>query len=218
MLPLGQSSRRALLDAEMERLAPALAGVVADLGGRRQARGRFKAPLARCRRWLLVNIDPAARPDLVADVAALPLRDRSVDWALCVETLQYVVCPDAAVAEMARILAPGGQAVAATPFLHRADTATDRHRFTEVRLRELFEGAGFEIVRVAPQGSFFTTLANFLRQATARIPVRAARYTLALLVLPLSALLQRIDRLAVVRRSPFLSSFTTGFFLVARKV
>ena len=217
MPPLGQSWRRALLDGELERLAPTFAGAVADLGGRRPARGRFEPPVAQCRRWVIVNVDLREGPDLVADVVALPFRSASLDWVLCLETLQYVPCPEAAVGEMARILVPGGCAVAAVPFLHRADMATDRHRFTETRLRELFQGAGLEVRDIVRQGLFFTTLANMVRQASARIPAALLRYAVALLVLPLSEFLHHVDRLTAVRRSPFLSSFTTGFLLVAHK-
>lgn len=217
MSPLGVSARRALLDDELDRLAPTLAGVVADLGGRRQGRGRFAAPVARCRRWVRVNIEPREEPDVLADVAALPLRDASLDAVLCLETLQYVARPETAVAEIARVLASDGQAIVSVPFLHRADAPTDRHRFTETRLRELAAGAALEVVRVAPQGAFFTVLANLLRQATARIPARPLRYAAAAFVLPLAAALRGVDRLAVVRRSVFLASFTTGYLLVVRK-
>ena len=129
-LPLGLSYRRALIDAELERLSTALAGVVLEIGAKRVPRGRWAPPVRRARRWLRANIDPAERPDVVADAAALPLRDGSVDWAVCVEVLQYVAAPDVAMGEVARVLLPGGSVVLTVPFLHRADGPVDRHRFT----------------------------------------------------------------------------------------
>src|SRR5438034_11620807 len=71
--------------------------------------------------------------------------------------------------EIARVLLPGGTAVLAVPFFHRADGPTDRHRFTEVRARELVESAGLRTLALATQGRFFTTLANQLRQAIAHV-------------------------------------------------
>ena len=218
MLPLGLSYRRALLDAELARLGRSLAGVVLDVGGRRTPRGSFVPPVERCRRWTVVNLDPVARPDVVADAVALPVRDAAADAVLCIEVLQYVARPESAVAEIARVLTPGGTAVVSAPLLHRADAPADRHRFTALRLRELVEGAGLEPVSVLPQGFFFTTLANFLRQAAAAIGHRPARYLAAAAVVPLTELLRALDRLPAVRRSVFLSSFTTGFFVVARKL
>lgn len=217
MLALGHSFRRALLEDELAALAPALRGLVVDVGGRRPPRGRWVPATGGAARWLVLNVEPRDRPDVVADACALPLRAASVDALLCLETLQYVAQPEAAVAEMARVLAREGRVVVSTPFLHRADGVADRHRFTEVGLRELFGQAGLRVTRLSSQGSFFTTLANFLRQATASIPTRAIRYGVAVLVLPLSESLRSLDRLPAVRCSPFLSSFTTGFLLVAER-
>lgn len=215
--PLGLSYRRVLIDAELARLAPALRGIVVEVGAVRVPRGRFTPPVGRVRRWLRVNIDPAARPDVVADAAALPLRGASADWVVCVEVLQYVASPDAALREAARVLAPAGAVVLAVPFLHRADGPTDRHRFTETRVRELLEGAGLRVDTVSAQGLLFGTLANQTRQAAAHIGARPLRWLAAAGLVPLAALLMGLDRLGAVRRSSFLASFTTGYVAVGRK-
>ncbi len=217
-LSLGLSYRRVLLDAELERLSPSFGGVVLDVGGKRLPRGRFVPPVAQVARWVRVNLDPAERPDIVADAQALPVRDKTADWVLCLEVLQYVESPDAAVAEIGRVLEPAGTVILAAPFLHRADSPTDRHRFTEVRLRELLEPAGLQVVRISRQGLFFTALANLLLQGIARLRPALIRYAVAALVLPLALCGVSLDRTAAARRSPFLSSFTTGFLVVARKV
>ena len=47
---LGLSERRALLDAELERLAASLDGIVLDVGGRHVRRGHFVPPTERCKR------------------------------------------------------------------------------------------------------------------------------------------------------------------------
>ena len=56
MVPLGLSYRRALLDAELERLAGGLAGVVLEIGAKRIARGRWQPPLGRARRWVAFSM------------------------------------------------------------------------------------------------------------------------------------------------------------------
>lgn len=216
-LPLGYSCRRALLDEAIGEWRSSLGGVMLDVGGRRLLRGRFAPPTGSVKRWARLNLDAAEQPDIVADAQALPVRDKAADSVICLEVLQYVERPERAVAEIARVLLPGGTALISAPFLHRADTSTDRHRFTEVRLREMVEGAGLRVVQISAQGLFFTTLANFLRQAVARIPLRLLRYPVAAVAAPLSALLLALDRLAAVRSSAFLSSFTTGFLAVVRK-
>lgn len=217
-LPLGLSYRRALIDAELERLRPALGGVVVEIGAKRVLRGSWRPPLDRVRRWFTVNIDAVERPDVIADAAGLPLRSGSADWIVSVEVLQYVVAPDAAMRETTRVLSPGGAVVLAVPFFHRADGPTDRHRFTETRVRELLEGAGLCVDALNAQGSFFTALANQTRQGAAHVGSRPLRWLAAAAVVPLAALLSALDRLGPVRRSPFLRSFTTGYVAVARKV
>lgn len=217
MLPLGLSHRRALLDAELGRLAGGLSGVVLEIGAKRIGRGRWEPPLGRVRRWVRLNLEPAERPDVVADAQVLPLEDASVNWVVCVEVLQYVVAPETAMREIARVLVPGGSAVIAVPFLHRADGPTDRHRFTEVSLLELVEGAGLRVVSLDAQARFFGTLANHLRQAVANIRSRPIRWLTAAPTVPLSALLIALDGLGAVRRSAFLASYATGFVAIARK-
>jgi SAM-dependent methyltransferase len=217
VLPLGLSYRRMLLDAELERLASGVGGVVLEIGAKRVRRGRWRPPLDRVRRWVRLNLEPGECPDVVGDALGLPVRDASVDWVVCVEVLQYVVSPEAAMREIARVLTPGGAAVVAVPFLHRADGPTDRHRFTELRARELVESAGLRTLALGAQGCFFATLANQLRQAAAHVGSRPARWLVGAGVVPVAALLLAFDGLGPVRRSPFLSSFTTGFLALARK-
>jgi len=214
---LGFSERRALLDAELERLAASLDGVVFDVGGRGVRRGHFVPPKDRCKRWVVLNLDAGAGPDVVADANALPLRDAAADWVLCLETLQYVERPEAVMAEFVRVLGLNGRLVLSIPFLHRADTPADRYRLTAAGLEALAALSGLQVITLSAQGFFFTTLANFLRQVAAHIRRRPARAAAAAIVIPLTACLRRLDTLAAVRRSRLLSSFTTGFLLVARK-
>jgi SAM-dependent methyltransferase len=212
---LGTSYRRMLLDAELTRVTVGLRGRVLDVGGRRRARGSFRAPAGAA--WIRINVDAREGPDVVGDAQALPVRGGTADTVLCLETLEYVEAPERAVAELARVLRPGGRAVVSVPFLHRADSATDRHRFTETRLRELLEQGGLTVVEIVAQGRFFTALANMLRQATAGVGPRPLRWALAGCTLPLGAALLRLDRLRRVRHSAFLCSFATGFLAQATK-
>jgi arsenite methyltransferase len=97
-----------------------------------------------------------------ADLMSLPVEEASFDRALCVQVLEYVENPTSALAEMRRVLRPGGRVVIwdtdwATVSMHSSDTermhrvmkAWDRHlthtslpRTLGPRLRE----AGFDNV------------------------------------------------------------------------
>lgn len=213
---LGLSYRRRLLDAELADHARRFGGLVLEIGALRTRRGGFRQPDSGVR-WLRLDIAETQQPDVVGDVQHLPVRDDSIDCVICLEMLQYVASPDAAVREIARVLRPGGATVISVPFLHRSDGPTDRHRFTETRVRELLSAPGLRLEHVAAQAAFFGTFANQLRQAVAQVPSRWARWPLAATMRPVELALIAADRLAVVRRSPFLSSFTTGFLVVAGK-
>lgn len=213
---LGLSHRRRLLDAELADHAPRFAGLVLEIGALRTRRGGFRQPEVGVD-WLRFDIAPTEQPNVVADVQHLPVRDDSFDWVVCLEMLQYVASPDAAVREIARVLRPGGATVVSVPFLHRSDGPTDRHRFTETRVRELVSAPGLRLEHVTAQAAFFGTLANQLRQAVAQVPSRWTRWPLAATIRPIELGLIAADGLAIVRRSPFLSSFSTGFLVVARK-
>ena len=213
----GASYRRALLDAELARLAAGLSGLAVDIGGKRVPRGGFRRPERGVRRWVLLNLAAAEGPDVVGSAEALPFRPASVDGILCSEVIQYVDRYEDMLAEFRRVLVPGGRVLLSAPLLHRLDDATDRHRFSGSRLRELFLRAGFEVEAVTQQGCFFTTLANMLRQAVAQVRSRPLRAAAALPALSAGACLRLLDRLPSVGRSPFMSSYTTGYLVVARR-
>lgn len=67
-------------------------------------------------------------PLVQASASALPFRDRAVDAAMAAMSLMVIDDPSAAVAELARVLRPGGIAQVLLP-ADRPLTATDRARY-----------------------------------------------------------------------------------------
>jgi SAM-dependent methyltransferase len=95
-----------------------------------------------------------------ADVDNLPLPDASFDYALCIEVLRYLDAPERCVAELARVLRPGGVALTtATPLfnlngyalVNRAALALPTRKLTRLRqffvttggVERMFKDAGF---------------------------------------------------------------------------
>ncbi len=89
------------------------------------------------------------------DLAALPLADREADVALMILALTYVPEPAAALAEMARVLRPGGRAIVLDLLRHDRD---DFRRqlgqkwpgFDPADLRHLLTAAGLQSPGVTP--------------------------------------------------------------------
>jgi SAM-dependent methyltransferase len=75
-----------------------------------------------------VGLDIAPRADaatLRGDVTRMPLRGGTVDAALCIHTLEHVQDDRSAIAELHRVLKPGGWAVVSVPLRPDAPTYED---------------------------------------------------------------------------------------------
>ncbi len=110
-----------------------------------------------------VNIDlaPFYGVDLVANAAHIPLAENTCDSVACDALLEHVEEPDAVVAEIWRVLKPGGNARAVVPFCHPwHGYPSDYHRFTQDGLAHLF--GSFECVSLGLRTGPTVTLLTFL--------------------------------------------------------
>ncbi len=219
MIRLTTSFRRHLLDRALSQAAASMTGTVVDVGGEwRHRRGSFRPPQRADLHWICLNIAPEVAPDVVADVACVPLADACADAIVCTEVLEHVWSPKKVLAEAYRLLRPDGQLILSTPFL--APVHADPHdyqRYTAFKLEQMLQAAGFTTVEIRPQGLYFTVLAEMIRSGLARLRPTLVRWAVALLMLPLIGLLLYLDHRPWAARSPYLSSYTTGYFVVAAK-
>jgi SAM-dependent methyltransferase len=109
-----------------------------------------------------------------ADVVSeefLPFPDESFDLCLCTQAFYFVPDPRRGVAELARVLRPGGHALLTLPVVY---PGTER-LYSELQLRELF--AGWEDVEVVENGgtavSIATLASYWLHLVEKRLPRRA---------------------------------------------
>jgi SAM-dependent methyltransferase len=166
-----------------------------------------------------LDIDPRnERVRFVCSVADMaPVASESYDTVLCSEVLEHVPYPQAAVAEMSRVMRSGGTLVVTVPFLARLhEEPNDFQRFTEYGLRLLLSDADFEVVLLEPIGTVAGFIAHQVSSAivlpTWGIPIlRWPLFVLnaGLIVLPalvLDALLKPVRR-----------KLPLGYVVVARK-
>jgi SAM-dependent methyltransferase len=119
-----------LLDTMAERLVAA--PVVVEFAPNRATRSRLKG---RPGLYVGVDLDARLRPSLLGDITRIPLADGCVDLLVCYHVLEHVPDDWAAMAEIARILAPGGVAIISTPYNPRGVTEEDPSAPVEERVR-----------------------------------------------------------------------------------
>jgi SAM-dependent methyltransferase len=217
---LSGSYRRSLLDTDLTQACAALQGVILDLGGEwRKRRGAFRPPRGRSNLyWICVNIDRNVAPDIIADVACVPVGNECIDAVFCTEVLEHVAQPEVVLKESGRILKPNGLLVLSVPFLYRIHADPhDYQRLTAYQLEHYLSIAGFENITVKAQGYYFTVLADMVRGGVARLRPALLRWAIAAGILPMLWLCLYLDKQSWVLNSPFLSSYTTGYFVTANK-
>ena len=123
-------------------------------------------------RYVGLDIDDAyGCADVVTD-EFLPFPHESFDLCLCTQAFYFVPDPERGVAELARVLRPGGHALLTLPVVY---PGTER-LYAPVQLRELF--ADWDDVTVVENGgtavSIATLSAYFVHQVEKRVPRRAS--------------------------------------------
>lgn len=206
------SYRRILLDKELEGAIEYMVGIVLDIGGGRK-RGRFKRP--EDVKWIVLDISRELSPSIMADAQKLPVKSGTIDCVKCTELLEHVEYPEVAIKEIIRVLKDGGTLILSVPFnfgIH--GDPYDFHRFTDYKLNKMLE-SDFEIRTIEKQGLYFTVLCYMVKQNILNIKSRLR--LLLYWTFPLMDLLVKLDRTNFVKNSKFMSSFTTGFFVIATK-
>ena len=129
------------------------------------------------KKYLTLDKDPKYQPDIVGDIHAIPLDDGSVDAVICKAVLEHVEEPHKAVAEIHRILKPGGKALFYVPFLYpyhaERGIYKDYYRFSRDAVEYLFRD--FSKLEYVTVRGFVETLTNFLPWGLNRILAPLAR-------------------------------------------
>jgi SAM-dependent methyltransferase len=135
---------------------------VYDIGGGSKSRYRqlFKE-------YIVVDVNPHYKPDIVGDIQDLPFNNNSIECVLCFSVFEHVENPILAAEELYRVLKPGGKALLSIPFIwpyHGNKFYRDFWRFTEDGLRILFKK--FSLVEVMPGGGYFSVMVNLIPSYT----------------------------------------------------
>lgn len=130
----------------------------------------------------------AAAPAVFADAARLPFRAGSIDVVALLDVLEHLPEADIAVAEIARVLKPGGRVLIHVPCLYPLhDEPFDFQRLTSHGLANLLGRHELRIERLEPRGAPPETVALLFNIALGHCILRMVRKTpvAILLALPL---------------------------------
>jgi len=194
--------RRGLFEA-VEEAAPRFSGRLLDVGcGSRPYESLFDVT-----QYVGVDVPISGHPsqdkraDVFYDGRRLPFRDEAFDGVLCSEVLEHVFDAGVFLAEISRVLKPGGSLLMTTPFAWMEhEQPYDFARYSSFGLAALVQRSGFDIDSVVKVGSYVEAVAQLLTQhrffanALGRLLVGVPVHLLALLF---KRLLPDDDRLFV---------------------
>jgi SAM-dependent methyltransferase len=192
---------------------------VLDVGG---GNGRWRRLLGDIGDYTVVDVatpEPALlEPEIthvVADASALPFDEATFGFVLMIEMLQYVAEPARALAEAARVLAPGGALVVTTRQAWRAHgPPEDRFRFTRYALEDMLESVGLHVRGLTPLGGPATVVTATLEN---NVPLLTKPFVKQLLSNQLWRLAGALDRTVFRESVHGTAPDVSGWLVVARR-
>ena len=119
------------------------------------------------------KLDKAYASTYVCDLAAIPVRDARYDAVVFNQVMEHVPEPARVLAELGRVLKPGGRMIYTGPFFYEEHEAPyDFFRYTRYGLRHLFQEAGFAIERLDWLEGYLGTVGYQLNRMGKYLPVR----------------------------------------------
>jgi SAM-dependent methyltransferase len=113
--------------------------------------------------------------DIVSDIASIPEPNASFDAVMCIEVLEHLPDPIAAIKEFSRLIKPNGHLVLTAPFCslthfspYHFSTGLNRYWY-----QRHLAATGFTIRDIVPNGNFF----EFVAQEIDRIGSISKRYS-----------------------------------------
>ena len=191
--------RSAILD-ELRRALPRLRGTLLDVGcGLGPYRTLLTGPAGHVNRYIGLDLEQGrygGRPDIVWKGEHIPLPDAAVDGVLLTEVLEHCAEPSRVLAEVFRVLRPGGTCFVSVPFLWPVhDPPYDEFRYTPFALERMLASAGFRILALRAPGGWHASQAQMLGLWAIRSPMRhSMRLLLMHLLFPLYRVLLHVDR------------------------
>lgn len=194
--------------------------VVLEVGGGKLSTNHSYGDLFPNRHTL--DIDPKRLPDTVGDVHILPFPDSSFEFILCTEVLEHLHTPHQAIAEMSRVLKPGGTLILTTRFVFPIhDAPHDYFRYTTYGLQHLFKA--WHITELIPETQTMSAIGALIQRVGFQSDMKGGKlskavlYSLAWLFDNLNSLL-KVEYGDIKKERQETDIITTGYYLAAKKI
>jgi SAM-dependent methyltransferase len=168
----------------------------------------------------IVGFDVPGNPraDVHGFIDAIPVEDASFDVVLCLQVLEHVPEPAAAVRELRRVVRPGGRVLASTHGVYPYHpNPEDLWRWTHAGLERLFrENGEWSSLSVSPACGTTATVAMLVAHLVDLLAKRARARALGRpLVAALNASGEAIDRAVPPLRQPIPGSLVANYHVEA---
>jgi len=190
------NSSRVYLEAFARRAAASVreGAVVLDAGA---GQGPYREHFAHAR-YEAADFEQVPGKDYsgnhyVCDLSSIPVEDGRYDLVFLSQVLEHLPSPLLVLAELRRVLKPGGRLWASAPlFYEEHERPYDFYRYTQFGLRRLFEESGFKDLEIDWLEGYLGTVSYELEVA-AHALARSRLAPAGSLLLGLSALAARAD-------------------------
>lgn len=198
-------------------------GLVLDIGS---ADGWLRAFLSPSASYISLDYPITALglyrslPEVFGDAASLPFADRTFSGVACYEVLEHVRQPEEVIAEIARVLIPGGVAELSMPFLYPVhDAPHDYQRWTRHGWERSIATAGLTVEKLKPLNHSLASAAVLACLALVG-PLEKSGPLKKITLLPLGAMAVLVINLVAwfgMLFWPGWSAMTTGHRILVRK-
>ena len=152
--------------------------LVLDAGsGRAPYRDLFAHARYETADFLAVKGKKYTDQDYVCDLADIPVEDARFDHVLLTQVLEHLPEPGEVLAELCRVLKPGGTLWLTAPlFYSEHERPYDFYRYTQFGLRHLLEREGFAVDEIDWMEGYLGTLSYQARTMSKALPSARADY------------------------------------------
>jgi SAM-dependent methyltransferase len=168
-----RNSSRTWLDREIAAFAKTVpaGGIVLDAGAGTQP---YKVHFDHCTYEAadFEKVDKEyAKSTYVCDLAKIPVEDSRFDAVIFNQVMEHLPAPWAVLAELRRVLKPGGRIIATAPlFYEEHEKPYDFFRYTQFAWQKLMADAGFKVERLDWMEGYMGTSAYQLETMSKYLP------------------------------------------------